>query len=197
MRRIIGLTGGIATGKTTVSRYLDQKYHLPILDADLYAREAVQLDSPILEAIYQRYGDELKLPDGSLNRQALGAIIFTQPQEKAWLESQIHPYVRAKFVSFFTTLTDPMIVLVIPLLFEAQMTDLVNEIWVVACEETIQIERLQARDGLSESEAIARINSQIPLATKIDAADLVLNNTGNLPDLYQQIDTAVLSTYTE
>ena len=197
MRRIIGLTGGIATGKTTVSRYLAEKYHLPILDADLYAREAVQLNSPILEAIYQRYGDELKLPDGSLNRQALGAIIFTQPQEKAWLESQIHPYVRAKFVSFLTTLTDPMIVLVIPLLFEAQMTDLVNEIWVVACEETIQIERLQARDGLSESEAIARINSQIPLATKIDAADLVLNNTGNLPDLYQQIDTAVLSTYTE
>ena len=197
MRRIIGLTGGIATGKTTVSLYLAEKYHLPILDADLYAREAVQLDSPILEAIYQRYGDELKLPDGSLNRQALGAIIFTQPQEKAWLESQIHPYVRTKFVSFLTTLTDPMIVLVIPLLFEAQMTDLVNEIWVVACEETIQIERLQARDGLTKSEAIARITSQIPLATKINAADLVLNNTGNLPNLYQQIDTAVLSTYTE
>ena len=197
MRRIIGLTGGIATGKTTVSRYLAQKYHLPILDADLYAREAVQLDSPILEAIYQRYGDNFKLPDGSLNRQALGAIIFTQPQEKAWLESQIHPYVRTKFVSFLTTLTDPMIVLVIPLLFEAQMTDLVNEIWVVACEETIQIERLQARDGLTKSEAIARITSQIPLATKINAADLVLNNTGNLPNLYQQIDTAILTTNRE
>ena len=90
-----------------------------------------------------------------------------------------------------------MIVLVIPLLFEAQMTDLVNEIWVVACEETIQIERLQARDGLTKSEAIARINSQIPLATKIEAADVVLNNTGNLPDLYQQIDTAILSTNRE
>ena len=192
MRRIIGLTGGIATGKTTVSRYLDQKYDLPILDADLYAREAVELNSSILEAIYQRYGYALQLLDGNLNRQALGAIIFTQPQEKAWLENQIHPYVRAKFGSFLTNLTDPLLVLVIPLLLEAKMTDLVNEIWVVACEETTQIERLQARDGLTKSEAIARINSQIPLATKIEAADIVLNNTGNLPDLYQQIDTAIV-----
>lgn len=191
MSRIIGLTGGIATGKTTVSRYLFEKYHLPILDADLYAREAVAADSAILQAIYQRYGDAVKLPDCNLNRQALGKIIFTQPQEKEWLESQIHPYVRAKFISEVATLTNPIIVLVIPLLFEANMTDLVNEIWVVTCEESSQIQRMQTRDGLTKSEAIARINNQLPLETKIAAADLILNNTGNLDNLYQQIDAAI------
>lgn len=193
MGRIIGLTGGIATGKTTVSRYLEQKYHLPILDADLYAREAVAIDSPILQAIYQRYGDVVKLPDGNLNRRALGKIIFTQPQEKEWLESQIHPYVRDRFTSALATLNHPLIVLVIPLLFEANMTDLVNEIWVVASSETTQIERIQTRDGLTKSEAIARINNQLPLETKIARADFILNNTGNLPDLYQQIDAKLLS----
>jgi dephospho-CoA kinase len=192
MSRIIGLTGGIATGKTTVSRYLAEKYHLPILDADLYAREAVAINSPILQAIYQRYGDAVKLPDGNLNRQVLGKIIFTQPQEKEWLESQIHPYVRTKFVSALATLNHPLIVLVIPLLFEANMTDLVNEIWVVTSPETTQIERIQTRDGLTKSQAIARINNQLPLQTKIAKADFILDNTGNLPDLYQQIDAKLI-----
>lgn len=193
MSRIIGLTGGIATGKTTVSRYLAEKYHLPILDADLYAREAVAINSPILQAIYQRYGDAVKLPDGNLNRQALGKIIFTQPQEKEWLESQIHPYVRTKFVSALATLNHPLIVLVIPLLFEANMTDLVNEIWVVTSPETTQIERIQTRDGLTKSQAIARINNQLPLQTKIARADFILDNRGNLPDLYQQIDAKLVN----
>ncbi|MFN6235252.1 dephospho-CoA kinase, partial [Microcystis sp.] len=96
-RRIIGLTGGIACGKSTVSNYLENIYKIPVLDADIYAREAVEKGSAILERIFQRYGRKVKTEDNSLNRQQLGEIIFNNPEEKIWLESQIHPYVRECF----------------------------------------------------------------------------------------------------
>ena len=97
-RRIIGLTGGIGTGKSTVSQYLATAYHLPVLDADIYAREAVQKNSPILSAIAHRYNSNILLPDGTLNRKKLGEIIFNNLDERHWLEQQIHPYVRDRFV---------------------------------------------------------------------------------------------------
>ena len=186
--RIIGLTGGIGTGKTTVSNYLARQYHLPILDADIYAREAVALGSPILENIFRRYGDRLKLSDGSLNRAALGEIIFNDEREKAWLESQIHPYVRDRLSKDLQQISNQTIVLAIPLLFEANLTDLVTEIWVVYCDRAIQIARLQQRDGLTLAQAQARIDSQLPLADKVARADLVLDNNTDLKDLFQQID---------
>jgi dephospho-CoA kinase len=96
-QRIIGLTGGIATGKSTVSDYLAQHHGLPVLDADLYAREAVAPGQAILKAIAQRHGPTLLHGDGTLNRPALGKIIFTDPAEKHWLEQQIHPFVRRRF----------------------------------------------------------------------------------------------------
>src|SRR6478672_8039592 len=93
-QRIIGLTGGISTGKTTVSRYLANTYNLPILDADIYAREAVQPGSQILQQIAEHYGNTILLPDGRLDRQRLGEIVFSNSNERQWLEEQIHPYVR-------------------------------------------------------------------------------------------------------
>ena len=95
--RIIGLTGGIATGKSTVSDYLSSKYHLPILDADVYAKEAVAKNSPILQEIFSHFGKHLQLKDGTLNRLALGDLIFSDLEAKQWLESKIHPYVRDRF----------------------------------------------------------------------------------------------------
>lgn len=193
-QRLIGLTGGIGTGKTTVSRYLTEKYGFPVLDADIYAREAVQLNSPILAKIFDRYGQVLRLPDGSLNRQQLGEIIFNNPSEKEWLENQIHPYVRDCFISRIEQLADKKgIVLAIPLLFEAKMTDLVTEIWVVSCPVEQQIQRLTQRDRLSIKQAIARIESQLPLAEKVTAADVVLDNASTLEALFEQIDNAILS----
>ena len=96
LSRIIGLTGGIGTGKTTVSHYLATAYQLPVLDADIYARVAVQLGSPVLKAIAERHGLDILLPDCTLNRQKLGQIIFSNPDERRWLEQQIHPYVRER-----------------------------------------------------------------------------------------------------
>lgn len=190
-QRIIGLTGGIATGKTTVSDYLATTYQLPILDADIYARDAVATGSPILKTLAQRYGSALLQTDGSLNRAHLGAIIFHQPDEKKWVEQQIHPFVRQRFNQvrrqYPTTQT---LVYAIPLLFEANLTHLVSEIWVVTCSPKQQQQRLMARNHLSKTEAQTRIQNQWPLHKKVVQADCVLDNSRDAAALYQQIDAA-------
>ena len=192
-KRLIGLTGGIGTGKSTVSQYLAQQYQLPILDADIYAREAVAPGSPILERIFERYGDRVKQADLSLDRSSLGQIIFGNEDEKQWLESQIHPYVRDRFAQELKRTANNTIVLDIPLLFEAKLTDTVTEIWVVSCDRSLQIARLQQRNGLTVAQAQARIESQLPLQQKEAAADLVLHNNGSLADLFTQVDRAIAS----
>lgn len=192
-RRIIGLTGGIATGKSTVANYLANTYHLPILDADIYAREAVQLDSPILSAIAQRYNSDILLPDGTLNRKKLGQIIFNNPDERQWLEQQIHPYVQNRFLEKINELPNQTLTLVVPLLFEAGMTNLVTEIWVVYCPSQQQLERLIQRDHLTLEQAQARINSQMPIKEKCDRADVILDNSSTLEALLIQVDAAISS----
>lgn len=190
--RIIGLTGGIATGKTTVSDYLAARYGLPVLDADQLARSAVEPGSPLLPAIAQRFGAEVIGADGLLDRPRLGEIVFQQPAERQWLEAQIHPIVRAQLLAGIAAHQgrSNSIALAIPLLFEAQMTDLVTEIWVVSCEPTQQLHRLMARNHLTVDQAQARINSQWPLAQKMARADVVLHNQGTLLELFQQVDHA-------
>ena len=188
-QRIIGLTGGIATGKTTVSRYLATHHGLPVLDADVFARQAVEPDSEILEAIARRYGSSILNADGTLHRQQLGQIIFNASQEKQWVEQQIHPYVRQRFAKAMATLEKaPVVVQAIPLLFEANLTDQVTEIWVVVCPEAVQLARLMARDALSEEAAQARIRNQWPLAEKAQRADIVLDNSADRETLYQHVD---------
>lgn len=197
--RLIGLTGGIGCGKTTVANYLGDRYKIPIWDADLYAREAVLPTSEIFKSIVQRYGVNLLQADGTLNRPKLGDIIFNNPEERRWLEEQIHPWVRQRFLTNINSLQntaelqEKVAVLVIPLLFEANMTDLVTEIWVVYLPEALQIQRLMQRDRLTDQQALERINSQMPLAKKCDRADVILDNSGNLADLLKQIDIAICS----
>ncbi|MBD0363638.1 MAG: dephospho-CoA kinase [Coleofasciculus sp. C3-bin4] len=193
MKRIIGLTGGIATGKTTVSNYLANRHQLTVLDADIYARESVQLGSPVLAKISDRYGSGVQLPDGTLNRKGLGEIVFTNPDERKWLEQQIHPYVRDRFQSELNTLVAPTVGLVVPLLFEAGMTDLVTEIWVVSCSPEQQLRRIIERDNLSLEQAQARLNSQLPIQEKVTRADVVLDNSSTPEALLKQVDAAVKS----
>lgn len=191
-RRLIGLTGGIATGKSTVSNYLAQKYHIPVLDADIFAREAVAVGSDILKRIFIRYGDRLKLADGSLNRSALGDIIFNDPDEKQWLENQIHPYVRDRFTTELKKITAETVILSIPLLFEANLTHLVTEIWVVFCDEATQLQRLQKRNNLSLEQAQCRIENQISLTQKIALADVIIDNNLDLKSLFKQCDNFMM-----
>jgi dephospho-CoA kinase len=193
-QRIIGLTGGIAMGKTLISDYLAKTHHLPVLDTDLYARDAVMPGTAVLEAITDRYGSGILLPNGMLNRQRLGEIIFNSSAERLWVEQCIHPYVRDRLVEAVHTppLNDaarcPIVVMVIPLLFEARMTDLVTEIWVVNCPKELQIRRLMERDRLSLGEAQIRIDSQMPIEKKIAYADVVLDNSSTPEELFRQIE---------
>lgn len=194
------MTGGIGTGKTTVSHYLATAYNLPVLDADIYARVAVERGSPLLKAIALRYGSDILLADGTLNRRQVGQIVFNSSVERRWLEQLIHPYVRDRLVEAIDELslgniparTQPHpVVLVIPLLFEAEMTDLVTEIWVVSCSEQQQLERLMQRDKLTLEQAQARINSQLPIAEKAALADVVLDNSTTQEALLKQVDAAI------
>lgn len=187
---IIGLTGGIATGKSTVSGYLKER-SLPVLDADLYAREAVAIGSPILRTIIQRYGPDAQLPDGALNRPRLGAIIFNDPDEKRWVEAQIHPFVKQCFERDTAALKAPVIVYAIPLLFEAGLREQIDAIWVVVCTPEQQLRRLMMRNSLTLNEAQARIHSQMPLTEKAAQADLVLDNSRDFAALFHQIDRAL------
>jgi dephospho-CoA kinase len=196
-QRIIGLTGGIAMGKTLISDYLAKTHYLPVLDTDLYARDAVIPGAAVLDTITDRYGIGILLPNGTLNRQRLGEIIFNSSAERLWVEQCIHPYVRDRLMEAMQTspLNDPdrspIVIMVIPLLFEARMTDLVTEIWVVTCPRELQIRRLMARDRLSQEEAQIRIDSQMPIEKKIAHADVVLENSSTPEELFSQIDTAL------
>lgn len=192
--RIIGLTGGIATGKSTIAQYLSREYQLPVFDADIYAREAVQPGSEILDRLRHRYGNGIFLADGTLDRSALGAIVFTDPDERLWLEQQIHPYVRQKFIEAIdrSKSRTNAIVLVIPLLFEAGMDDLVTEVWVVYCSTAVQIERLIQRDRLTPEQARSRIEAQMPIDAKCALCDRVLDNSST-PDIWmKQVESALI-----
>jgi len=199
-QRIIGITGGIATGKTTVSDYLHLKHGLPILDADIYARQALTGDR--LEQLRDRYGDQVfdysSNLEPTLNRQKLGAIVFANADERKWLEALIHPYVQATLTREAQKLAPATVVMVIPLLFEAGMQHLVTEIWAIACDPKLQLKRLMQRNHLTESEALQRINSQKPQVEKLPLADVIIVNSqansdraDDLWHLHAQIDQAI------
>jgi len=185
-QRIIGVTGGIATGKTTAAMYLEARYHLPVLDADVYARDAVTPE--LLSILQARYGSEILQGDRSLDRAKLGTIIFKYPYERTWLEGQIHPYVRNRLELEAKLRKPKTVVMVVPLLFEAKMQDLVTEVWVVACEPELEVERLRQRDRLTLEAAQLRINSQMPISEKRAIADFVLENSTSIAELHDRID---------
>lgn len=187
-RRIIGLTGGIATGKSAVGNILAQR-NFPIADADMIARAAVALGSPALEHIALRYGPQILHVDGNLNRPALAEILFQDAAERQWIEQCIHPFVRQELVHFCNHHQEACFI--VPLLFEAKMTDLVTEIWVVTCSPEIQRQRLAQRDQLDAQQIEARLQSQWPLAKKAALATVVLDNNGDLESLALQVHRAL------
>ena len=182
-QRRIGLTGGIASGKSSVGRWLAQQ-HVPVLDADQYAHDALAPGEPAWQAVIDRYGNAV-LQQGSdptqaaLNRSALGSIVFADAQERRWLEALIHPVVRDRFEHELLKLSnEPVVVLMIPLLFETGMASLCSEVWVVNCSLEQQRQRLMARNALSAQAADQRIQAQWPLSRKCELADAVINNSG-------------------
>ena len=191
-QRRIGLTGGIATGKSSAARLLEQHHGLPVLDADLYARQALEPGQPATEAVLERFGPGVVSSGGVVDRRALGAIVFNNQDERRWLEQLVHPIVRQRFDQELVQLdTNPAVVLMIPLLFESGLEALCSETWLVDCDESQQLQRLMARDQLSETDAQARINAQWPLERKRPLADVLISNRADAAALDAQLAAAL------
>lgn len=196
-QRRIGLTGGIASGKSSVARLLAQDHGLPLLDADVEARQALAPGTPAARAVVERFGAGVLAPGTApaaavLNRAALGQIVFHDRQHLTWLEQLVHPIVRSRLAQQLQTLAAaPVVVLVVPLLFETGLQDQCSEVWLVDCDPQQQLARLMARDGLSTGDAQARIDAQWPLARKRPLAQVLLDNRGHPDALRPQVSKAL------
>ena len=188
MPKVIGLTGGIATGKSTVSKLLSE-YGFKIVDADIASRKAVEKGSTALEQIKETFGDEAITSDGEMNRQYIGELIFNHPEKRLELNEIIHPIVRTIMEQEKQHYVQQGydVIMDIPLLFENDLQDTVDEVWVVYTSESIQIERLMERNDLSQEDAKARVYSQISIDKKSRMADHVIDNLGDKLELKQNL----------
>ncbi|KAI6099234.1 dephospho-CoA kinase-domain-containing protein [Pisolithus croceorrhizus] len=186
---VIGLTGGIATGKSTVSTLL-RASGIPVIDADILAREVVAPGTRALSKIAARFGPDLILPDGSLDRKKLGSIIFNDETKRKIVNSIVHPAVtRAIVLNMLKCWIrgERMCVVDVPLLIEGGLWKWMGCVVVVYCSPEIQLHRLMDRDQYTRAEAEARLKSQLPITTKIAYADIVVDNSGSRSELEDQI----------
>jgi dephospho-CoA kinase len=187
--RLIGLTGGIATGKSTVARLLADRGAV-IVDADMLAREVVEPGSPALAEIAAGFGDTVLTPDGALDRAALGAVVFADPAQRRRLEAITHPRIAALMgerIAAGLASEAPLVVADIPLLFEGDRVGLVEGVLLVDAPEEVQLRRLMLRDGVDEGAARARVAAQMPLAEKRRRATWVIDNSGTTEETAAQV----------
>lgn len=188
MYSIIGLTGGIASGKSTASAYIEDKGY-PVLDADKFARKATAKGGPSYKGIIEAFGKAVLAENGEIDRKKLGSMIFNDPEQRKVLNNLVHPEVRRMMNEERDRLKqENHVFLDIPLLFENQLDDQCDITLTIYVDESIQKARLMERNGLTEPEADNRISSQMPLSTKKDRSDFVMDNSGTRGDLYAQID---------
>ncbi|WP_414046112.1 dephospho-CoA kinase [Macrococcus equi] len=185
---VIGLTGGIASGKSTVAKYLSDQGFV-IIDADIASRKAVEVGTEGLAQIKKAFGDQVIRLDGSLDRKALGNIIFNDSSEREKLNKIVHPRVRdiMENEKQNALMQGKIVVMDIPLLYENHLEYTVDEVWLVYIPLNIQIERLMLRNNLSQKEAQARIASQMSLEEKKEKADKVIDNSGSIDALHEQL----------
>lgn len=186
--RKVGLTGGIASGKSAVSRLL-ASYGALVIDADLIARQVVEPGTPGLAAVVDAFGAQVLLADGALDRPALGRLVFTDPAARACLNAIVHPLVAAQTARRVAELpADAVVVHDIPLLVENGLFPAYDDVVVVSCSPATQLQRLVEQRGLTPAEAQARIDAQAPLADKLAVATHVIDNEGTLDDLATQVE---------
>lgn len=184
---IIGLTGGIGSGKTAATDLFIQ-LGVPVVDADVLARQALAEGSPLLLQVYQHFGYTLQMSDGSLDRAALRARVFNHPKEKEWLEALIHPWVRNKILTALNEPRDDYMILSSPLLFESQQDQLVDRVLVIDLPESLQIERTCQRDSNSKDLVAKIMQNQLSRAERLARADDVLDNSQGFKELKKQVD---------
>lgn len=184
---VIGLTGGIGSGKSTVADLFAKK-GVTIIDADVITRDLTQPGEPALKAIEEHFSKDILNDDGSLNRKKLRKIIYKNPDEKQWLEKLLHPLVRTEMSLRAAKARSPYCIAVIPLLFETKKNPLINRILVVDTPEDTQLQRALTRDNSSESEIQAILDTQLSREIRTEAADDVINNWGSYEDLVPQVE---------
>lgn len=182
----IGLTGGIGSGKSTVSK-LFHDLGAPVIDADVIAHQIVEPGQPALKQLAATFGSEFLNADGSLNRAKLRELVFSDPSQKKRLERLLHPLIRAKMAEKIAQLDSPYCIVSIPLLLETQMTDLVDRILVIDCPVATQIERVENRDGLSAEQISRIIASQVSRKTRLARADDIIDNSKPARQLAEQV----------
>jgi len=182
---ILGITGGIASGKTTVMKML-AKAGIPTVPSDDLAHQAIRKGTPVYKRILKRFGRGILRSSGQICRTDLGNFVFNDPADRRWLEKQVHPVV-IRGLKKFIRAHHGIMALDIPLLFEAKLQKLVDKTVVVYCSRAQQLDRLRRRNGLSRQEALQRIAAQMSLAVKRPLADIVLHNNSTLAHLRRQI----------
>lgn len=187
MSFVVALTGGIASGKTTVANLFHDQFGIDLVDADVIAREVVKPETKGLKAIAGHFGQAILHPDGSLNRAALRERIFAKPDEKAWINQLLHPMIRQRMQHALTQTTSPYSLLIVPLLVENQLQGMADRVLVVDVDEQVQIERTMARDNVSREQALAILAAQASRAQRLAIADDVLKNDAENQKLLPQI----------
>lgn len=190
--KIIGLTGNIGSGKSTVSRRLGE-LGAEILDTDQVSRDVVAPGTPGLKEIVNAFGPEVLTPEGGLNREKMGSIVFAQPEARKRLETIIHPRIKQvvgdrikKYKSGRGN--SPALVIEVPLLFESGWHCYMDEVWLVTVDPAVQLQRIMSRDKLSGEQALSRMNSQMPQEQKIKLAQKIIDNSGPREDTMARVD---------
>ena len=181
-QRRIGLTGGIASGKTTITNYIRKHKKIPILDADNLSRELIKPNTYGYKKILDYFGNQIidntNNSEKAINRKLLRNIIFKHSESKKWIEKLLHPLIKEKMIQECSQYkNNQTIVMVIPLLFEAKFEDICTEIWLVKCPIELQQKRLITRDKISEKEAYETINLQLSFEEKSKLSDIILDNS--------------------
>jgi dephospho-CoA kinase len=195
MALVIGLTGGIASGKSTVSNMLKQM-DITVVDADVEARLAVEKGEPAYDKIVAEFGNEILLDNEGIDRQKLGSIIFHNSEKRQLLNGIVHPEVRVRMFNKIDTAIkqgEKVVVLDIPLLFESKLTSMVEKTILVYVDKQVQLQRLMDRNLLSQEEADARVNSQMPLSEKVALANAVIDNNGSIEETKRQLNDILIS----
>ncbi len=185
----IGLTGGIASGKSTVVSML-RGYDAAIIDCDIIARDVVQPGSEGLQAVVRAFGPQALLPDGTMNRAYIGGIVFNDAAKKKELEDILFPLIRRDIDRQAAALEEKgarVVFLDMPLLFEVKYHTYVDEVWLVYVDAATQLTRLMARNGYTQKEALARIHSQFPIDEKKSLSQVIIDNTASLENTETQV----------
>jgi dephospho-CoA kinase len=191
--KTIGLTGGIACGKSCVTKILT-KHGIKVISADELARQAIEPDTTAYVEVLKEFGNNIIRKDGQIDRQKLGEIVFEDHQARKQLENIIHPVVITEIkdqIKLWEKNGLNLLVVEVPLIFEVGITDLFDQVWVVSASLEKQLQRIQTRDQLTIEDAKRRISAQLPLASKEAKADVVIYNNKGLSDLEEQVQLLI------